>query len=329
MNTKNTRPGKYRSGKTRSRKKKTGKFQLPNLNLDKYLSGNIRLGNLVLPKKTLLIIGLAVILLVGILLIALIPSCSNNAAVVTPGASVPADFDPTPAGTVLLNANAAVEITYNASEQVVAILGADANGEALVSAQGDVTGRDITDVTKAIIQAAIDKGYPVAGQHAIVLKQGRVSLGEIFMQNLMVDVQSAAGTLPLVFISRTTLTSVGYIDLEGAKSILIAALDLEEDTEIEGDPEPEKERYVLSYQDGEAILHYTVDAVTGTVAEATVADYDEDIVLGIDPEGTMYDPKNPSPEETEFGENPEEETVPQDTLETEEAHDEGFVTDET
>ena len=328
MNTKNTRPGKYRSGKPRSRKRNSGKFNFGSLNLDKLLSGNIRLGSLVLPKKTLLVIGLAVILLVGILLIVLLPG-RNNAAVVTPAASLPADFDPTPAGSVLLNANAAVEITYNASEQVVAILGADPNGEALVSAQGDVTGRDITDVTKAIIQAAITNGYPVEGQHAIVLKQGRVSLGEIFLQNLIVDVQSVSGTLPLVFISRTSLTSVGYIDLEGAKSILISALGLDEDTEIEGNPEPEEERYVLSYQDGEATLHYTVDAVTGTVAEATVADYDENIVLGIDPEGTMYDPKNPSPEETEFGENPEEDTVPQDTLETEEAHDEGFITDET
>lgn len=311
-------PSKKPSGKKRSSGKCPINIKLPKLPA-------LKLPNIKLDRNTLIIFGAAAILLVIILLAIFLPKSGNTPQAIPSDTTALTVNDSSPAGTILLNPNAAIEITYNAAEQVLTMYGSDARGEALVTAQGNMVGKDITEVVKTLVQSSIDSGYLTEGNVIVIRQIQPVSAPESFLQNIMVDIQSVSQNYPIISLFRGDVSDVGYITLDKAKEILIAAMALDEETLIEGNPEPEMQRYVLSYTIDEVVHYYTVDANNGSVGEANPADYDENIVLGVDPEGTMYDPDNAEIDDTEnVVENPED-TPAQNTLETEDAVDEGFI----
>lgn len=254
--------------------------------------------------RTLLSLLLSTVLLLGLL-----TGCTADTPAQTSDPTETQQLqEPTAAGMLLLNVNAAVEIFYDTDGLVMSIRGADDYGVELANAQEDVLGKSMAEVVKALTQAAADGSYLNKGQTAIIVKQsfGSELPGSSFLENILVDIQSVGTGIPVVLVVEDNLDGFGYIDLETAKNILVEALALEDISMVEGNPETENELYVLSFTADDVPQYYTVNANTGTIREADVTQYDEDIINGVDPEGTMYDPYDPAenkeetfPEETE------------------------------
>lgn len=245
--------------------------------------------------------GLSAVLMITVLLVAMLAGCTANAPVTTPTASGDQALqDPTSGGLLLLNVNAAIDILYDVEGFVMSIRGVDANGKELAEAQGDVLGKNISDVVKALTTAAIEGSYLVNDEKAIIVKQSLGSMlpGSSFLENILADIQSVNNAIPIVLVAEENLDASGYINLETAKTILAEALDLD-DIEIEGKPEHQNDLYAFTFTIDDIPQYYTVHANTGTVMSADISVYDEDYVIGVDPEGAMYDPYDPDIETVE------------------------------
>ena len=243
------------------------------------------------------------LLLSAILLVGLLAGCGADAGK-APVATQPQVVAPSAGGMLLINLNAAVEIIYDSDSFVMNIRGADTNGKELVAAQGDVLGKDITDVVQDLTKAALADGYLIDGEKVIVVKQclGSELPGAAFMENILVDIQAVSEGFPICMINEDMLDEMGYITVDACKEILAAALKLDDFEQIEVHSESENGRYVLHLPIDGKTEYFTVDFNLGTVRAAELSEYDEDAINGVEKEEVIIEtyPEEPElvPEET-------------------------------
>lgn len=251
------------------------------------------------------------LLLVCILCISLLAACGDK---------TPSQVDPTsgedgsPAlttGLIVLNAEAALEISYDEEGLVLSVDGLDENGITLSDRYTNYTGKACADAVRDLVSLSVEAGFLTPESDAIVIKQ---SLGahlpsDSFLKSLMAEADALSEGVPVFLITEEELTTDGYINLEAAKTLVANYLSLEESSDITGDPTPVQGLYALSLPSSVQVEFYTVDANTGSVVPGYPGGSAGDYILDIDPNGAMYDPNDPFlfPDETE-------ESIPEETL---------------
>lgn len=226
-------------------------------------------------KKTL------AILLSAVMLLGIFTGCSTTPAVPT---TMPTETietaEPTAIGMLTLNANATVEVLYDADGLVLAAEGTDENGIAIAKALGDPLGQTCSDALTTLYGHSVDAGYITEDTKSIVIKQafGSQQPSDTFLQNLTAELQTAAEAVTVITVSVDELDSNGYIGTDKAKEILATHLGLDADTTIEGNPAPTDEIYSFTITTNLATAYYAVNANTGLVTEgAPEADPDTDL----------------------------------------------------
>ncbi len=216
--------------------------------------------------------------------------------------------DPVAAGMLLVNPNATIQVVYDTEGFVMSAKPGDINGTTLMETLEDVTGKSVSEAVKTIVSAAAAGDYLSSDTKIIVLKAcvGSTLPGTNFLGNLAVDAESAAKGVPIFTIDESGLDDTGYISLTTAKELLCAALGQDDPSLLEGNPEAENQRYVLSLEVDGIKQHYTVNIDTGEIRDALLSEYDEYYINGVEEEdmlnateATELQPEDPQPEETE------------------------------
>ena len=266
------------------------------------------------------------VLLVLALSLCLFAGCGND----QPGTNAEEDSGkPADVGMLVFNANAAVEICYNAEGLVYSLNGLDENGMLISDRMGKYIDQPCASVLKDLADLCIAAEFLTEETPAIILKQGIGSFlpEEDFLHNISVDLRNLVESVPVIIIPENRLNSNGFINFETAKELVANYLDLEVGDNITGDSEAIQGLYAMSLSSSQHVFLYTVDATTGTVTEGYPGGEAGDNILEIDPGGAMYDPNDPEllPDETR----PPDETEPDSFIEDPIGSDEVYTEDET
>lgn len=183
--------------------------------------------------------------------------------------------NPTPVGMFVLNAGAATSISYDADGLVLRVEGADDNGILIVNDEADFVGMSCADVAKELIQLASTGGQLNAEVKNIVIKQvtGSKLPGSHFLETIEDAVTSAAqaagSTAVITLIDETKLDENGYINFETAKALLLNELGVEEVDQYYGPTTLIDDCYICTVEVAGVQTAHTIDAITGSVADAT------------------------------------------------------------
>lgn len=222
-------------------------------------------------------------------------------------------------GMLVLNVNAAVNISYDANGNVVEISGADENGEILATEYEGYNGKPCSDVVCELIANSKLAGHMTEEVSYISIKQavGSTSPTENFLEAIKLDAEAAlaeaGSTARLIVLSTDNLDADGWIDLESAKALAMAYLAIDSFDLLEGTDSPIDGLYSFRITSGsyldEKVL---VDALTGSVCPGDLSDVEYNDVWLEDEELTT------EPTEDTNAEDPEEqpsEPVQDETIE--------------
>ena len=211
------------------------------------------------------------ILMSAVLLLGLLAGCGEKAPEATEGTNPV--VNPVAAGMLVLNANGAVNISYDADGLVLNIEGADINGEVLAGEYTDYLGKSCAEVVCDLIAQSKLAGFMLPEVNSVVVKQavGSALPGATFLENIEKDAEAAIAaaelTAEFVLLTEDNLDEDGYINLESAKGILLASLALESFDTIDGTVSPIDGLYGFTVTAGALEGDFIVDAVTATVVE--------------------------------------------------------------
>lgn len=189
-------------------------------------------------------------------------------------------------GKLFFSTEAAIIITYDADGMVMAVQGINDYGIILVDEYTDYEGKSCADVVKELISASVDAGNLSPDVKNVVLKlaKGSVQPGTNFQETIGNEAQSAldaeGSSAKLTLIDVTDLNEDGYICLDTAKALLMNQLGVEKLDAYYGSDTPTNGAYICTVDVGGVESSYSINAVTGLIAEAT-----EEELLG-DPEAT-------------------------------------------
>lgn len=223
--------------------------------------------------KKFIAILMSVLMLLGIL-----AGCGETKpATATEGTQAPIS-NPMSAGLLVLNAAAAINISYDADGLVLGIEGIDDNGSTLVSEYTDYLGKSCSDAICDLIAASIHSAFLTPEENYVMIKQavGSTLPGATFLETIQLDAEnalSAAGsTAKLVVLTEENLDENGYIDLESAKTLTLAYLALDNFDVLDGAPSPVNGLYNFRVTFGDATEDLVIDAVSGDVYQGTLED---------------------------------------------------------
>ena len=219
-------------------------------------------------------------------------------------------------GMLVVNANAAVNVSYDNKGNVLEVSGANENGDILASEYTNYADKPCSEVVCDLIANSSLSGYLTTEVNHVVIKQavGSASPAENFLETIKLDAEAAlaeaGSTAKLLVLSTANLDEDGWIDLESAKALALAFLSIESFDLLEGTDAPIDGCYSFRITSGSYLDEtVVVDGITGDVYQGELDDVeynDEwlDEELPTDPiedtnaEETETDPTVPVQDET-------------------------------
>lgn len=194
---------------------------------------------------------------------------------------------PVSAGLLVLNAAAAVNISYDADGLVLSVEGIDDNGSTLASEYTDYLGKSCSDAVCDLIAASVHSAFLTPEENYVMIKQavGSTLPGATFLETIQKDAEAVLDTLGstamLVLLTEENLDENGYINLDAAKELVLAHLSVESFDVLDGSPSPINGQYSFRVTVGEVTEDLIVDAVSGDVYEGTLdeATFEDDNII--------------------------------------------------
>lgn len=213
-------------------------------------------------------------LITAVLLLSMLAGCTRNPATQTdPIETTGEKYYPIPVGTLVLNANASVEISYDAEGLVLNITGVDINGTALAFEYKDYYGKTCSEAVKDLIQDSIESRLLDANIHTIMVMQalGSDLPGTAFLETIVTEAQSAAtaagSSATITLITEAELDAKGYMTEATAERLLLAYLGIESDTALESVAQTTAGIHTFDLVVNGIESRFAVDAATGTVTD--------------------------------------------------------------
>ena len=211
------------------------------------------------------------VLLSAVMLLGLLAGC--GAQTPAPETTEGTYATPMAAGMVVLYANAAVNVSYDADGLVLSIEGVDDYGSALAGEYEDYLGKSCSEVVCDLIGNSFIQGLMTNENNYVMIKLavGSAMPGSTFMESMQKDAEAAiaeaGSTAKLVVLTTENLDAEGYIDLESAKALMLAALALDGFDSLDGAAAPSEGAYTFTITAGALAGTFKIDAVTGAVYE--------------------------------------------------------------
>lgn len=232
-------------------------------------------------------------LMSAVMLLGLLAGCNNAGNAETTGATEDSSTmaNPVASGMLVVNANGTVNVSYDSDGLVLNLEGADDNGEELVAEYQDYLGEPCADVVCTLIKNSSTAGY-LAESNYVMIKQavGSQLPGTNFLEELTTDAKAALEAVKssalLLVLAEEDLDENGYINLESAKELSLAYLNLGSFDSFDGSATPTNGVYGFKITAGIVEEDLLVDAVTGAVYPGILDANDEDADLDDDEIGT-------------------------------------------
>lgn len=239
--------------------------------------------------RKLLAVAMSAVMLLGLL-----AGCNAGNAETT-GATEDSSTmaNPIASGMLVVNANGTVNVSYDNDGLVLSLEGADDNGDELVAEYPDYLGEPCADVVCTLIKNSSTAGY-LAESHYVMIKQsiGSKLPGTNFLEELTTDAKAALEAVKssalLLVLAEEDLDENGYINLEAAKELSLAYLNLGSFDSFDGTSAPINGVYGFKVTAGIVEEDLLVDAVTGSVYPGVLDTNDEEVQdddteIGTDP----------------------------------------------
>lgn len=223
-------------------------------------------------------------------------------------------------GTILLNANACVEISFDKDGKVLNVQEVDHDGHELLADLSGYLGTPCTEVVKELVTASCDLELLSNEHNHIVIKEkpGSTLPGETFLADLAAAAEEAAD----IYVTTTVITAAeqdadGNILAKKAYDVLQDALNIDKFSLVESNEELADGVYTFNVVADTLEGIYLVEAATGYVYEGSFETVDPEIEeteahneeVEITPTETtapLADEEDTHPQETDF----QEETTP-------------------
>lgn len=264
------------------------------------------------------------LLICAVMLLGLFAGCGNdvsdNGVINTTEASNGgADKVETPeeAGSLTVNAAAAITVTYGADGLVLKAEGINDDGVELLSVYEDVFGSSCADLISKFIKDSIANNC-MYDTNYVVIKQNKGSAlpGTNFLEGIQTAAQGALDaaeiSAALVMVGEENLTADGYIDLVTAKVLVEKFLEVEEVTSFDGTDKPIDGMYVFDVAYDAMMERMMVDAETGGVSQGSTEELDQIID---DQEDNSAEETTPAESLAAEATAPQEEQTPEETTE--------------
>ena len=222
-------------------------------------------------KKSLL-----AVLLITALLISILPGCKNTESTETTNSAVVDANDI--AGSVLINAGAVVEIMYNSAGTVLQIEGIGKDGLTVAPSLQNCSGMSCANAAYEVIIKCADNKYLPTNAQTVLVKFVKDSVipHDNFITDVASKAQEALPNIPITQVRSEDLDSRGYIGADKIKDLLELYLASPVVPTFEGSLKPANGVYFLCANIDNTLSYYTVNAVTGEIADCSQADYEMD-----------------------------------------------------
>lgn len=212
------------------------------------------------------------VLISAILLLGIFAGCNAEQPAGTDTTDGTTDPTPMATGMLVLNANASVNITYDADGFVLNVEGADNDGTTLAADYTDYLGKSCSDVIRDLIGSSKTIGYLNKETNYVMIKQtagsplpGATSL-ETIRNDAEASIEATGYNAKLILLTEEDLDDDGYINLESATQLMLAHLALDRFDSLDGTITPLGGKYGFTITAGDLAGDYIVDAVTGDVS---------------------------------------------------------------
>ncbi len=190
-------------------------------------------------------------------------------------------------GSVLLSVNPEIEIQYDKEGLVVALIGKNADGKAVVAKCTEFKGKTVEEITEVLVQLIYDGGYlnnKVEGNDKnVVVKMEKDSKEpkKDFLKGAVNGanraIQKHKGKSRAMKIEQKELDKEGMIGLEKAKELLFAQLGLNEATFTNKEYEIKRNGcYEFEFTVNGIEYEFKVDCYTGKVIKSEIEVDDDD-----------------------------------------------------
>lgn len=209
----------------------------------------------------------------GVMALCLLTGCGNKPAV--DEQTDPTTKDPVSAGMLILSADAAVNITYDANGLVLSVQGTNHPGIELASKYSDYLDQSCAAVAAALITIADQSSLLPDDLKNIVVKQtiGSQLPNPGFLEDIEAEVTAAAmeagSAAVITVIDETMQDENGYINLDTVKALLCNELGVEKLDKYYGSAAPYNGSYICTVEIAGQQTSHSIDAVTGLIAVAT------------------------------------------------------------
>ena len=183
----------------------------------------------------------------------------------------------TSVGSLVVNAYAAVTITYDNKGVVLSIEGLNDEGDVFLQDFEDQEGNSCSDAICAFVKDTFAKGYLSKAGYVVVKQSKGADLPDAkFLETIQTEAQATLDKIhadaPLVMITEKELNEDGYINVNTAKVLVEKFLGVESLKNIDGTSSPVDGFYSFSvtYDAGEDNM--IVNAVTGGVSQGYLSE---------------------------------------------------------
>ena len=206
-----------------------------------------------------------------VMLFSLLAGCgATNDEPTVPGSN---NYDvPEIAGTILLNANACVEISFDKDGKVLNVQEADHDGHELLADFSGYLGVPCAEVVKDLVTASCNMELLNSEHNHIVIKEkpGSTLPGETFLT----DLATAAEEASEIYVTTTVITAAeqdadGNILAKKAYDVLQNALNIDKFNLVESNEELTDGVYTFNVEAYNITGVYLVEAATGYVYEGS------------------------------------------------------------
>ena len=260
------------------------------------------------------------ILVSALLILGMFAGCSEKAANTTEpnGDRV---STPVAAGLLVLNVNAAINISYDADGLVLNVEGIDDNGSSVVAEYSDYLGKSCSEAICDLIAASNHSGFLTSEENYVLIKQAVDSVlpGANFLEEIEKDakaaLEAAGSTAVLVVLTVDNLDENGYINLESAKNLAAAYLCVDSLDTVDGTSSPISGQYNFRITAGDIAADLIVDGTSGDVYEGTLdeAQFEEDETESDLLEVPETEESNTNATEPSYPTEPVHEEIPEET----------------
>ena len=233
------------------------------------------------------------LLLVAIMLLGMLSGCGKKNS--QDDASGETTEAPAAVGTLLVNVNAAVLLSYDADGLVLNVAGADDNGASLAAEYKDFFGKTCAEAASDLLSASRITGFlDMETTYMLVKQEANSALPsgtflESVKQSLTEALTGAGYQSTVVLLTSDDLDKNGNISLASAETLMLAYTAMDHFDSIDGTAEPIDGVYSFRVTVDTTELDLLVDATTGSVSHGTLDDVEIgdpmiDTETDIDPE---------------------------------------------